>query len=55
LCENSNPDDDLSPKAAQRLFMWQTRKAPVLDEPDYNIDAGFGGPAPFISKSLGNL
>jgi outer membrane receptor protein involved in Fe transport len=55
LLTNSDPSDDLSPLAAQRLFMWEHRKRPVTNQPDYNIDAGFGGPVPFISKELGNL
>ncbi len=55
LLTNSNTDDDLSPIAAQRVWMWEHRRRPKFDEPDYNIDAGFGGPVPFISKSLGNL
>jgi len=55
LLSDNNPNNDLSPAAAQRLWMWEHRRRPVTDQPDYNIDAGFGGPFPFISKSLGNL
>jgi len=55
LMSDNNPDNDLSPLGAQRVFMWETRKQPVLDQPDYNIDTGFGGPVPLIGKQLGDL
>jgi len=54
LLMDDNPNNDLSPIACQRLFKWEHRRKFEL-EPDYNIDAGFGGPVPFISKSLGDL
>ncbi len=53
--QNDNPADDLTPEAAQRIFMWEHRKQGDIKDPDYNIDGGFGGPMPFISKSLGDL
>ncbi|MDZ7261452.1 MAG: TonB-dependent receptor, partial [candidate division KSB1 bacterium] len=55
LMSDSDPTNDLSPLGAQRKFMWETRKEPAYDQPDYNIDAGFGGPVPFIGENLGNL
>ncbi|HDQ44822.1 MAG TPA: TonB-dependent receptor [bacterium] len=55
LMTDSDPTNDLSPLGAQRVFMWETRKQPPLDQPDYDIDAGFGGPVPFIGTKLGNL
>jgi len=55
LLTDDDPTNDLSPAAAQRLFMWQHRRKEVTNQPDYNIDGGFGGPVPFISKKLGNL
>ena len=55
LMTDDNPDNDLSPLEAQRVFMWETRKQPPLNQPDYNVDAGFGGPIPFLSEKLGNL
>jgi hypothetical protein len=55
LLSDSDPANDLTPAACQRLFDWEHRKQPVNDQPDYNIDAGFGGPVPFIGKSLGDL
>jgi outer membrane receptor protein involved in Fe transport len=45
----------LSPTAAQRLWEWQHRKDFSILKPNYNIDASFGGPFPFVSKNLGNL
>lgn len=45
----------LTPTAAQRLWEWQHRKSFDILKPDFNIDASFGGPFPFISKELGNL
>lgn len=55
LLQDTDPTNDLTPEAAQRLAMWQLRKQPVIDQADYNVDAGFGGPVPIISNQLGNL
>ncbi len=55
LMSDSDPDNDLSPAAAQQLFRWQHRRKEKVDEPDYIIDGSFGGPVPFISEKLGNL
>jgi len=55
LLSDSDPTNDLSPLAAQKLFLWQHRRTPVTDQVDYNIDFGFGGPVPIISESLGDL
>jgi outer membrane receptor protein involved in Fe transport len=55
LCTDNNPNNDLTPLGAQRAFEYVTRKHQVSDQPDYDIDAGFGGPVPFISEMLGNL
>ena len=52
---DDDPTNDLTPAAAQRLFLWQLRKQGDIKKPDYNIDAGFGGPVPFLNESLGNL
>jgi len=54
LFEDNDPSNDLSPAAAKRLFEWQHRKRPV-NKPDYDIDLGFGGPVPLVSKLLGDL
>jgi outer membrane receptor protein involved in Fe transport len=55
LLADDDPTNDLTPAAAQRLFMFQHRKREVTDQPDYNIDAGFGGPVPLIGNKLGGL
>jgi len=55
LLTDDDPSNDLSPQAAQRLFKWHHRKQVPTDQPDYNIDAGFGGPVPFVSEALGDL
>ena len=55
LLSDSNPDNDLSPAAAQKLYKFEHRRIPVNDQPDYNIDAGFGGPVPLIGHKLGDL
>ncbi|MEG8946314.1 TonB-dependent receptor [Rosettibacter firmus] len=54
LLSDNDPNNDLSPAAAQKVWMWERRRRPTI-EPDYIIDASFGGPIPVISKSLGNL
>ena len=53
--QDDDPTNDLTPEGAQRLFLWQHRKKGDIAQPDYNIDGGFGGPVPFLSKMLGNL
>ncbi len=53
--QDDNPTNDLTPDAAQQIFRWQHRKQGDIKKPDYYLDAGFGGPVPFVSKSLGNL
>ena len=53
--QDNNPNNDLTPEAAQRLFRWEHRRQGDIQEADYNIDVGFGGPMPFISDALGDL
>ncbi len=53
--KDNDPTNDLTPEAAQRLFLYQFRRQGDIVKPDYNIDAGFGGPVPFVSEMLGNL
>ncbi len=48
LLSDTDPSNDLSPLAAQKLFIWQHRRTPSTDQIDHNIDAGFGGPVPFL-------
>ncbi len=52
---NDDPNDDLTPEAAQRVFLWEHRRQLDIDKPDYDIDLSFGGPVPFVSEQLGNL
>ena len=54
LMEDGIPNNDLTPAGAQQLWKWRHRRTPATDQPDYNIDAGFGGPLPFVSEALGN-
>lgn len=53
--KDDDPSNDLTPEALQKAFLWQHRKAMEIVTPDYNIDVGFGGPVPFISRYLGAL
>lgn len=55
LLSDNDPDNDLTPLGAQRVWMYETRKEQPNDMADYEIDAGFGGPVPFISEQLGDL
>ncbi len=52
---DDDPTNDLTPAGAQKLFTWEHRKKGAINEPDLDIDAGFGGPVPFLSRRLGNL
>ncbi len=52
---NNDPNDDITPALAQQVFRWQHRKQEITDQPDYNIDAGFGGPVPILGPKLGDL
>lgn len=54
LLANDDPNDDLSPEAAQRLFLWEHRKQLDIEDPDYEIDMSVSGPVPG-AKKLGNL
>jgi outer membrane receptor protein involved in Fe transport len=55
LNTDNNPDNDLTPEGAQRAFLYETRKKQNNQLADYDIDAGFGGPVPFVSQAFGNL
>ena len=52
---DDDPSNDLTPTGAQRVFSWEHRLNGAIELPDINIDAGFGGPVPFISDRFGNL
>jgi len=53
--ENDDPSDDLSPQAAQQLYLWEHRRQLDIQDPDYILDMSFGGPVPYISEDLGGL
>ncbi|HLE55612.1 MAG TPA: TonB-dependent receptor plug domain-containing protein, partial [Rhodothermia bacterium] len=55
LLTDGDPDNDITPAGLEQLFRWQHRRQEITDQPDYNIDAGLGGPIPLVSKSLGDL
>ena len=52
---DDDPNNDLTPGAAQNIFKWQHRRKGDIILPDYNVDISFGGPVPIISSALGNL
>ena len=52
---DKDPNNDLTPEEAFRLFRWYHRRDGEIKKPDYTFEAGFGGPVPFLSKPLGNL
>jgi hypothetical protein len=54
LLTNDNPNDDLTPEAAQKLFLWQHRRQAAVNRPDYDLDMNLNGPIPG-GRSLGNL
>lgn len=55
LLTDSDPNNDLTPEAAQQLFLWQHRRVLNISEPDYDMDMTLSGPVPFVSKDLGGL
>lgn len=52
--EDNDPNNDLTPTAAQRLFEWYHRRQGDIKKPDYIMDIGFGGPIPFTNNRWGN-
>lgn len=53
--QDKDPTNDLTPEGAKRLWQWQRRRTGDIMKTDYVLDAGFGGPMPFIGEDLGNL
>ncbi len=51
---NDNPNDDITPEQAQRIFLWQHRRMLDINKPDYEVDGTVGGPIPG-GEALGNL
>jgi hypothetical protein len=54
LLSDDNPNNDLTPEAAQRVFLWQHRKVMDIQDPDFDIDMTLSGPVPY-GEELGNL
>lgn len=55
LLSDEDPSNDLTPEAAQQLFLWQHRKPMGITQPDYDMDFSISGPVPVVSSSLGDL
>jgi outer membrane receptor protein involved in Fe transport len=55
LLADEDPENDLTPEGAKRLFEFYRRRQGDITKPDYNFDLNFGGPVPFISEKLGDL
>lgn len=53
--QDDNPNNDLTPLGAKKLWEWQRRRKGDISKPDYVINAGFGGPVPLIGPMLGDL
>ncbi|MEK7727119.1 MAG: TonB-dependent receptor, partial [candidate division KSB1 bacterium] len=53
--KDNDPNNDLTPEAAQRIFLWQHRRTLDVELPDYDLDMSFGGPVPLVSSQFGNL
>jgi hypothetical protein len=54
LLNDDNPNNDLTPEAAQRVFLWQHRKVMDIQNPDFDVDMTLSGPVPY-GEQLGNL
>jgi hypothetical protein len=48
--KDADPTNDMTPEALQKAFLWQHRKNLAINDPDYNLDFGFGGPVPLLNK-----
>jgi hypothetical protein len=53
--QNDDPNDDLTPAAAQQVFLWEHRRILEVRQHDYDVDMSFGGPVPVVSRALGDL
>lgn len=54
LLADDDPNNDLTPEAAQRLFLWQHRRQVDIDNFDFDVDMNLSGPVPG-GEQLGNL
>jgi hypothetical protein len=55
LLADADPNNNLTPQGAQKLWLWEHRRQAEIKDPDWDLDMGFGGPIPGISQDLGNL
>ncbi len=53
--QDDDPTNDITPQAAQEVFLWQHRRVLDIQDPDYDLDMSISGPVPVVSTSLGNL
>ncbi|MDW7678958.1 MAG: TonB-dependent receptor [bacterium] len=53
--KDKDPNNDLTPEAAKRLWEWQHRRQGDISKSDYIVDLTFGGPVPLVAKEFGNL
>lgn len=54
LMSDNDPNNDLTPYAAQQVWKFQHRKDFNITKPDFDLDLGFGGPVPG-GEALGDL
>jgi len=52
---DNNPNNNLTPRAAEQLFRWRHRRDVTINSPDWVFDGSIGGPVPGISDYLGDL
>ncbi len=53
--QDDNRANDITPEAAQRVFLWQHRRNLDIVDPDYDFDMSVGGPVPVVGERLGGL
>ena len=49
--QDNDPTNDLTPQEALELWKWRHRGREYADEPDYDFDATFSGPLPFVKDT----
>jgi len=52
---DGDPENDLTPSEAQREFLWKHRREGFIEDADYTLDFGFGGPVPGLYNLAGKL
>jgi len=51
LAADDDPNNDMTPQQCLELWKYRHRPRSYADEPDYDIDASFGGPLPILPKT----